>query len=365
MQYDMAEFALKMTAPNNKLIYDDKGIPSVMVYIPKFKMSDVITGAGDSTHPAFIVNGKEVPGIWISKYQNIVNNGRAYSLPGQDPAASMTWDTARGYCEAKGKGWHMMTKAEWAAIMLWCKKNGFQPYGNNNYGKDTRESLYQAIPATYGTGNDAGKIYHVLTGTGPLTWSHNKQPDGIWDLNGNVSEWTGGIRTVYGELQFLPNNNAANSDNPQTASATTWKALDATTGAFIDPDGSGTTANSVKVNCVNGKPQYDTAITTRSTSFGCGIYQVTAASTIGDTAKAVLIAMGLLPETEGGSDVYDGDVLYFNNQDAERLFSSGGYFGGGGGAGVGYSFGNGYYRGSASASIGFRSAYVDLESVGL
>ncbi len=50
-----------------------------MVYVPKFKMSDVIDGAGDSTHPAFIINGKEVPGIWISKYQNIVNNGRAYS----------------------------------------------------------------------------------------------------------------------------------------------------------------------------------------------------------------------------------------------------------------------------------------------
>ena len=107
MQYDLAEFALKMVAPNNKLIYDDKGIPSVMVYVPKFKMSDVIDGAGDSTHSAFIVNGKEVPGIWISKYQNIANNGRAYSLPGQDPTVNITWDTARGYCESKGKGWHM------------------------------------------------------------------------------------------------------------------------------------------------------------------------------------------------------------------------------------------------------------------
>ena len=37
MQYDLAEFALKMVAPNNKLIYDDKGIPSVMVYVPKLK----------------------------------------------------------------------------------------------------------------------------------------------------------------------------------------------------------------------------------------------------------------------------------------------------------------------------------------
>ena len=362
MQYDMAEFALKMTAPNNKLIYDDKGIPSVMVYIPKFKMSDVIAGAGDSTHPAFIVNGKEVPGIWISKYQNIVNNGRAYSLPGQDPAASMTWDTARGYCEAKGKGWHMMTKAEWAAIMLWCRKNGFQPYGNNNYGKDTRESLYQAIPATYGSD---GKVNHVLTGTGPLTWSHNKQPDGIWDLNGNVSEWTGGIRTVYGELQVLENNNAANSANPQNAASTAWKAIDATTGAFITPNGTGTTANSIKIDKAGSGAQWCVTITTSSSDFNCALGSMTCSSDISDAAKAVLRAYGLLPEDGASAATYEDDRLYFNNQADERLFNSGGYYGSGTYAGVGCSNGHYYNRGSAYTSIGFRSAYVDLESVGL
>ena len=104
MQYDLAEFALKMVAPNPPPPPDDMGFPPVLVYVPKFKMSDVIDGAGDSTHPAFIVNGKEVPGIWISKYQNIVNNGRAYSLPGQNPPVNNTWDQARGYTESKRKG---------------------------------------------------------------------------------------------------------------------------------------------------------------------------------------------------------------------------------------------------------------------
>lgn len=362
MQYDLAEFALKMVAPNNKLIYDDRGIPSVMVYVPKFKMSDVIDGAGDSTHPAFIVNGKELPGIWISKYQNIVNNGRAYSLPGQDPAASMTWDTARGYCESKGKGWHMMTKAEWAAIMLWCKKNGFQPWGNNNYGKDSRETLYQAIPATYGSD---GKVNHVLTGTGPLTWSHNKQLDGIWDLNGNVAEWTGGLRTVKGELQVLENNNGANSDNPQTAASTTWKAIDATTGAFITPNGTGTTANSIKIDKAGSGAQWCVTITTSSSDFNCALGSMTCSADISDAAKAVLRAYGLLPEDGASVASYEDDRLYFNNQVDERLFGSGGGCGYGGSAGVGCSHGIGTTRGGASTSVGFRSAYVDLESVGL
>ena len=208
------------------------------------------------------MNDNIVDGIWISKYQCIMDNGRAYSLPGKDPKASITWDTARGYCEAKGSGWHMMTKVEFAAIALWCKKNEFMPNGNNNYGKDTAESNYKAIPATY---DAEGKILHVLTGTGPMTWSHNNAPDGICDLNGNVSEWEGGFRTVNGELQFIPYNNAADSSHAQTATSSEWKALDASTGLFITPDGNGTTTNSVKVNLVSNKAQYSTTITATST----------------------------------------------------------------------------------------------------
>ena len=92
--FDLSNLALQMACPNNELLYDDKGMPSVMVKIPKFKISDVIAGGSSSTHPAFIVNGQEVDAIYISKFLNIVDNGRAYSLPGQDPAASLNFDQA-------------------------------------------------------------------------------------------------------------------------------------------------------------------------------------------------------------------------------------------------------------------------------
>lgn len=45
--------------PNNTVLFDDKGLPSIMVRIPKFKISDVIPGGSTATHPAFIVNGVE------------------------------------------------------------------------------------------------------------------------------------------------------------------------------------------------------------------------------------------------------------------------------------------------------------------
>lgn len=183
--FDLTNLAVKMICPNNVVKTDDTDLPSVLVYIPKFKNSDVLTGGNDSTHPAFIVNGVEIPGFYYGKYQAKVYNSVAYSLPGEDPTASINFDTARARCEAKGAGWHLSTNAEWAAIALWCKKNGFLPYGNNNYGKDSRESNYKAVPSYY----ESGKIARVATGTGPISWSHDKTMAGIWDLNGNVWEW--------------------------------------------------------------------------------------------------------------------------------------------------------------------------------
>ena len=163
--FDLTNLAVKIVCPNNVVKTDDTDLPSVLVYIPKFKNSDVLTGGNDSTHPAFIVNGVEIPGFYYGKYQAKVYNSVAYSLPGEDPTASINFDTARARCEAKGAGWHLSTNAEWAAIALWCKKNGFLPYGNNNYGKDSRESNYKAVPSYY----ESGKIARVATGTGPIS----------------------------------------------------------------------------------------------------------------------------------------------------------------------------------------------------
>ena len=78
--FDTFKLAVETVHPNNTVLMDDMGMPSVMVRIPKFKISDVIDGGSTATFPAFIVNGVEVPEIFISKYPNIVVNDRAYSL---------------------------------------------------------------------------------------------------------------------------------------------------------------------------------------------------------------------------------------------------------------------------------------------
>ena len=79
--FDLTNLAVKMICPNNVVKTDDTDLPSVLVYIPKFKNSDVLTGGNDSTHPAFIVNGVEIPGFYYGKYQAKVYNSRAKIRP--------------------------------------------------------------------------------------------------------------------------------------------------------------------------------------------------------------------------------------------------------------------------------------------
>lgn len=358
--FDLTNLAVKMICPNNVVKTDDTDLPSVLVYIPKFKNSDVLTGGNDSTHPAFIVNGVEIPGFYYGKYQAKVYNSVAYSLPGEDPTASINFDTARARCEAKGAGWHLSTNAEWAAIALWCKKNGFLPYGNNNYGKDSRESNYKAVPSYY----ESGKIARVATGTGPISWSHDKTMAGIWDLNGNVWEWQGGIRLVWGELQILANNDAADPDNPQNATSTCWKAINAADGALVDPESKTTDSSAhvsgktVKLDYVNNKWTYSTSITNaKDESRSCAFYQVAADSSIGDAAKVMLRALALLPDSDVTTDVYEGDYMWWNNGVAERCVVRGGTWSNGAAAGVFALYGNNS-RSRAHTGLGFRAAYI-------
>ena len=368
--FDLSSLALKSVCPNNEIFVDDADLPSVMVYIPKFKNSDVLTGGNDSTHPAFIVNGQEIPGFWYSKYQNVVHTTQltdgsiaaAYSLPGEDPAANITFDTARSRCEAKGAGWHLSTNAEWAAIALWCKKNGFMPYGNNNYGKDTRESNYKAIPSMEKDSSE--RTQRVATGTGPLTWSHDKTLSGIWDLNGNVWEWQGGIRLVWGELQILANNDAADPDNPQNTTSVCWKAINAADGSLVEPecevgDSSATLSGStVKLDYVSNAWQWTTTVTSsQDASRSCTFGKVAAAEAVGEAAKILLRSLTLLPDEGAEEDDYEGDYFYWNNGVAERCVGRGGYWADGTGAGVFYLYG-GYSRSYSSATFGFRSAYI-------
>ncbi|AJA42428.1 hypothetical protein BALCAV_0213770 [Alkalihalobacillus alcalophilus ATCC 27647 = CGMCC 1.3604] len=202
--FDALKLAVEsMSGGKNTVVLDNIGMPSIVYRVQRFNLSDIEAGAPNRPHDMFIVNGEVVDAIGISKFQNIVVNDRAYSLPLKDPRVSINFEQAKAACAAKGGTWHLMTTAEWAGLALWSKKNGTMPHGNNDYGGDITHKHERGIE----THKDGDRTGRVATGSGPATWSHDHTNEGIFDLNGNVWEWTNGLKIVDGIAHIMQNNN--------------------------------------------------------------------------------------------------------------------------------------------------------------
>lgn len=234
-QRSMADRLFDVSQGRNTVMFDDVGNPSVMVRFPAYTLDHIGMGDYRTLHPAFVVQGQALPEFWIGKYQaSRGGDGRAVSLRGRDPWVSINLPNSMTACEDKGDGWHMMTNAEFAAVALWCRRNGYFPRGNNQYGRDYRRDDERG-DATYIADNRVGR---VAGGTGPAAWSHDGSPFGIWDLNGNVYEWVGGMQLADGEIQIIADNDAA-AGVDQTESSPLWRAV-LQDGSLVEPGEAGT-----------------------------------------------------------------------------------------------------------------------------
>jgi len=336
----------------NTVLYDAKGYPSVMCIIPRFNIEDIDPAMGAGTHPAFIVNGVPKSEIFVGKFLAHIHDNHALSLPGQDPSASINFDTADTRCTAKGPGWHMMTNAEWSAVALWCWKNGFMPRGNTQYGRDHVQQYETGRRQDAGAPGDASGTARTLTGSGPASWFHDNSPAGIADLTGNVWEWQRGLRLVDGEIQIIPDNDAAATDADHSDTSPLWKAV-MQNGTLVAPG----TADSLKWNATGadgtGNPELDTAVTSQSdgSTSASAMYKDVAAAA-GVTVPEMLNLLGLFPHDA----TIDRGRFYMRNE-GERLPSRGGNWDVGSGAGV---FARNLHnpRSSVSSSVGFRPAFV-------
>jgi formylglycine-generating enzyme len=326
---------------NMRLIWDNSDKPSYMYRVPLGLNGDVGLPGGATVHPAFIVNGTTIREFWVGAFPASLDGGKAYSIPGVDPAASTNFDNSFNACTSKGAGWHMMSNAEWGYIQAWCMANGYQPRGNTNYGRAYDRVLETGTrPEAINPGVASGHG-RTLTGSGPHTWRHNGMEFGIADLVGNVWEWCSGMRLVGGEIQIIPNNDAAAGvDN--TASSTLWKAILAD-GSLVAPG----TADALKLGSA--------APFLRTTTNNGAISSFTWNNVAADVAVPDLLRQLALFPQEGGGHI---GSLWFNAS-GERLPLRGGSRGNAANAGL--SALNLYgARSGVHTIFGFRPAFVDL-----
>lgn len=328
----------------NTVLLDDVGMPSIVVPFPKLTYADVMSGGTQDALPAFIVDGVEKSVIYVSKYQNIIVNSRAYSLPYKDPANTINFDNSLAACRKKGAGWHLNTNALFAAISMWCYKNNTIPHGNSNYGQDYTYSHEKGVP-TYYVDN---KPYRTATGSGPVTWYHNYDSSGIADLVGNVWEWVAGMRLVDGEIQIIPNGNAMKADCNMSATSTEWKAI-MPDGTLVAPG----TAGTLKLDYVSSKWVVSTTITSSLDSSRSANFSATIAAS-GVNIPQLLKGLGLFPV----SDFTYGNGYLAANNVGERLPFRGGGYSNTSCAGVSALYLNNP-RTYSNTTLGFRSAFYE------
>ena len=349
---DMKLAVEALSGGKNTVLFDDLGMPSIMVILPKMISNTLITGAAETVHPAFILDGVEKEKVALSKFHNIIVNSRAYSLPMQDPKATLNCQAAQDACKQKGEGWGLTPFSLWGAIALWCKKNGTMPHGNNNYGRDVTYTHERGV-VTYKY-TDSGKEYNgrTATGSGPATWYHDHTPFGIADLNGNVWDWCAGMRLVNGEIQIIPYANCMRATCDMSKGSSEWKAIKAD-GSLVAPG----TAGTLKLDYVGNKVTLSTSVTNRvgneneGTGAGATFESTVAAS--GVTAPQIIKELALFPADTSG---YEGDYFWVNNTAEERFPLRGGHWGDGASAGV-FCTSLGSSRALVSPGLGFRSAF--------
>ena len=172
------------------LKYDDMGIPSIMLKVENTAKTP------EEADRMFFVRGVEYDSIYLSQFVNCIRNGRAYSLPAVDPAVRINFDEAIAACKRKGRGWHLLTWAEWKYIREHTIPD---IHGNTSFGK-----------------------------------YHNDETE-VADVVGLVWKMIAGLRLKSGVIQYMPDNDAAAPDADLSISSEEFQEVHVDDLPFPDP----------------------------------------------------------------------------------------------------------------------------------
>jgi len=339
------------------------------VYIPKFTIADVagVTFGGFQCDKYICSQPNATP---AEGSPDVAHSGAAGSVPGVSKPGIPVWDyitypEAMIACCNKGKGWHLMSAFEWAALAFLSKKYGTQPHGGNantDPPADVTFTTEIAMLDKHLHGENGG--YHrALPGTGPNTWAHNFLSSGVFDLQGLMWQWvlmmmsTDGYARVPGNLDVtytgspygrgtISGSGGASPTLTCDGAGVNWlkawtadefnsmKLYVAETGALYDI--TDTTATTIVLT--NGDAPGNITATfvvlkTITTDITNGMTSGHKILTLRDS-DADLKAFALPATANGtGSATYGNDIFYFNKS-AERAALRGGFFNAEASAGV-------------------------------
>jgi hypothetical protein len=186
------------------VVDDVLGLPSVMVYVPKFTIP-----AGAMLNGAWPAADMDVGGFLVDKYACSHANATPFAM-GIGPGADVEEDDGNVPVSQPGRvAWtdvsaasakvaarnrligarrcHLPTAREHAALLFLVQMLGASALrGNTAAGRDVRDDdtwcAYGALDPTTSSGR-------TLPGLGPASWGHCQHALGVADLLGNVWEW--------------------------------------------------------------------------------------------------------------------------------------------------------------------------------
>lgn len=162
------------------------------VYIPPFTHPDIagVTFGGFEVGKFQVSQPNATPDDDNPDVADATDPGAvpAITRPGVPPWTMITFHQARKACATLGVGYHLITAFEWASLALWSQANGTMPHGNNGNVNPPSDITYTSEIALVDRAAiaRAATYYRCLTGSGPNTWAHNHQADGVFDLNGET-----------------------------------------------------------------------------------------------------------------------------------------------------------------------------------
>jgi formylglycine-generating enzyme required for sulfatase activity len=124
-----------------------------------------------------------IKGLWMGQtevtqaaYERVTgNNPNQYTKGGNLPVSNINWNEATSYCESTGM--RLPTEPEWEYAARAGSRGG-------RYGDIDQIAWYH--------GNFGGKTLHAVKQKQPNAW-------GLYDMLGNVAEWTASSHNLYAE----------------------------------------------------------------------------------------------------------------------------------------------------------------------